>query len=246
VVETHTRPTPYNATDKRAAVRAMFDHIAPGYDRVNRWMTFGLDERWRRAAAIAASLPAGGSALDVGTGTGDLAIALVRSQPDATVIGVDYARGMLHHAPAKATRSGYRHQLHWAASDGARLPFRDAVFDAVTSAFVLRNFADLGVALVEMARVLRPGGQLVALEASPGGSKVWRLAVRAHFTLVVPLLGLVFTGDPAAYHYLGASVEAFLSPQAIANQFADAGLRPREPVLLAGGSIVVHRAERPS
>jgi demethylmenaquinone methyltransferase/2-methoxy-6-polyprenyl-1,4-benzoquinol methylase len=238
------RPIPYGASDKRAAVRAMFDHIAPGYDRANRWMTFGFDAGWRRACAEAAKLQAGETALDVGTGTGDLALALARSQPRARVIGLDYATAMLRHAPAKAQAAGIGGVVAWAAADGLQLPFADDSVEAVASAFVLRNFADLPRAIGEMARVLRAGGRLVALEASPGGNPLWRLGVKAHFALVVPLLGRAFTGHAAAYRYLGASVAAFFAPERIAELFRSAGLEALPPVVLAGGTILVHRGRK--
>ncbi len=224
----------------------MFDHIAPGYDRVNQVMTLGMDGGWRRAAAAMAALPPGGLALDLGTGTGDLALALVRSSPGVRVIGVDYATSMLTVAPGKAKGAGLAGRTAWMAADGHRLPFADNTFDAVASAFVLRNFSDLSGALAEMRRVLVPGGRFVALEASPGGNRLWRAMVALHFRVVVPALGLLLTGDRGAYAYLAASVAGFLNPGEVASLIAEAGLLPEPAVLLAGGTIVVHVGGKPS
>jgi demethylmenaquinone methyltransferase/2-methoxy-6-polyprenyl-1,4-benzoquinol methylase len=237
--------SPGGAPDKHSAVRGMFDSIAPGYDRVNRLMTAGMDASWRRATSGAAQLRPEDTALDIGTGTGDLALELARSQPAAHVVGMDYSAGMLVRAPAKAAAAGLGDRVSWAAGDGQRLPFPEGSFAAVTSAFVLRNFADLPWAVSEMARVLAPGGRLVAMEASPGGSVLMRGLARIHFRWVVPALGWLFTGHGNAYRYLGDSIAAFLAPEEVARVFAAAGLETLPARRLAGGAILVHRALKP-
>jgi demethylmenaquinone methyltransferase/2-methoxy-6-polyprenyl-1,4-benzoquinol methylase len=224
----------------------MFDRIAPGYDRVNQVMTMGLDGGWRRAAASMAALGPGATALDLGAGTGDLSFALARSAPDVHVIGMDYAVRMLAAAPRKARSAGLAAHTSWLAGDGHRLPFADHSFDAVASAFVLRNLADLPAAFAEMRRVLVPGGRCVALEASPGGGLVWRALAALHFRTVVPVLGLLVTGDRRAYTYLGDSVASFLTPGEVATAMAATGLAPEPALLLAGGTIVVHIATKPA
>lgn len=240
-----TEVVPYGARDKGRAVRAMFDHIAPGYDVANRMMSLGLDGGWRRAAARAAGLSAGDVALDVGTGTGDLALALAAAAPGATVVGVDYAPAMLAAAPGKARRTDLAHRTQWARADGHALPFADESFDAVASAFVLRNLSDLPAAMADMARVLKPGGRLVALEASPAASWPWSWVIDTHFRLVVPLLGATLAGDRTAYTYLGASIAAFMAAEEFQRLMGDAGLAPRPAIRLLRGAILIHRGLKP-
>lgn len=234
--------SPAGAADKHAAVQRMFGRIARRYDLMNTVMTGGLDGAWRRRTAQIAMVPEGGRALDVGTGTGDLAMTLARSAPGAYVVGLDYTGPMLALAPHKARERHLGGQTSWVQGDGQRLPFGDNTFDAVTSAFVLRNFADLDAALAEMARVVAPGGRVVALEISPGGLPVWRTFFGVFFQHLVPRLGALIAGDPMAYDYLPASVAAFLTPEEVADRMRAAGLAPQPPRRMMFGSLVIHWA----
>ncbi len=237
--------SPYDASDKHSAVRSMFSRIAWRYDVMNRIMTGGLDGRWRKLAAQAAALPPGGLALDVGTGTGDLAFTLAESAPGVRVVGVDYTGAMLAPAPSKARRAGLGGRTAWARADGHVLPFADDTFDAVTSAFVLRNFSDLPAAIAEMARVTLPGGKVVALEISPEAAKWWRRIFEPYFRHVVPIVGQVVTGDRGAYEYLPASSAAFLAPTEIAGLMRRVGLWPIPVNELLFGSIAIHVGFKP-
>ncbi|MCE7939309.1 MAG: methyltransferase domain-containing protein, partial [Chloroflexi bacterium CFX6] len=136
-------------------------------------------------------------------------------------------------------------RVGWVRGDGQRLPFADAAFDAVTSAFVLRNFADLPAAYADMARVVRPGGRVVALEISPDSAPLWRPLFELYFGRVVPRLGGWITGDATAYRYLPASVAAFLAPDELAAVMRGAGLVPLPPRRLMLGSLVIHIGFRP-
>lgn len=237
--------SPGGAPDKHAAVRRMFGRIAWRYDAMNAVMTAGMDRRWRTAAIRRAALPSGGRALDIGTGTGDLAVALACGAQGVTVVGLDYTLPMLRLAPRKARGRSVGGRTSWVLGDGHVLPFADAAFDAVTSAFVLRNFADLPAALAEMARVTRPGGRVVALEIAPDAARWWRPVFNLYFQHVVPVLGALVAGDRTAYTYLPASVAAFLDADAVARRMAEAGLEPLPPTRLVGGAVAVHVGVRP-
>jgi demethylmenaquinone methyltransferase/2-methoxy-6-polyprenyl-1,4-benzoquinol methylase len=238
--------TPGGAPDKHAAVQAMFGRIAGRYDLMNTLMTGGTDRLWRDVTARAAGLPPGGLALDVGTGTGDMALDLVRVTPNGRVIGLDYTAAMLARAPRKAAARGLAGRAAWVRGDGQRLPFPDDTFAAVTSAFVLRNFASLDQAYAEMARVVKPGGRVVALEISPASGPTWRALFELYFHRLVPLVGRLVSGDPVAYRYLPASVAAFLTPDEVVAVMRSAGLAPLAPEPLLFGSLVVHRGVKPA
>ena len=201
----------------------MFDAIAPRYDMVNRLMTFGLDQGWRRDTIAALALPEGSLVLDVACGTGDLSrLAQRRSY---RVIGADLSRGML-----AANHSG----APLLQADCSQLPFTDGAFDGLVCGYALRNFSDLAGALAETARVLRPGGRLAMLEVDAPTSAFLRTGYDVWFTRVVPLIGAVLS-DSDAYHYLPRSV-AYLPPTPVLRRMLSAagysgvGIRP-----LAGG-----------
>jgi demethylmenaquinone methyltransferase/2-methoxy-6-polyprenyl-1,4-benzoquinol methylase len=190
---------------------------------VNRLMTFGLDQSWRRDTIAALALPEGSLVLDVACGTGDLS-RLARRR-GYRVIGADLSRGML-----AANHSG----APLLQADCSQLPFTDGAFDGLVCGYALRNFSDLAGALTETARVIRPGGRLAMLEVDAPTSAVLRTGYDVWFTRVVPLIGAVLS-DRDAYHYLPRSV-AYLPPTPVVRRmlseagYSGVGIRP-----LAGG-----------
>jgi demethylmenaquinone methyltransferase/2-methoxy-6-polyprenyl-1,4-benzoquinol methylase len=217
-------------------VRAMFDRIAPRYDLLNRAMTAGLDGRWRRTAAALADVAAGDRALDVCTGTGDLAFALAdRVTASGEVVGVDFAEAMLDRARAKA---GGRPGLRFETADALDLPFPDDTFAAATVGFGIRNVDDLDRGIAEMARVVRPGGRVVILEITTPARM--RRFYELWFDRVVPRLGKLLGRDGAAYAYLPASVRRFPEPPELAARMAAAGLRDVRWRPLAFGIVAIH------
>jgi demethylmenaquinone methyltransferase / 2-methoxy-6-polyprenyl-1,4-benzoquinol methylase len=210
-------------------VRTMFDRIAPVYDAMNRTMTAGLDQRWRRLTAEAVVRP-GDRVLDACCGTGDLAVAAARA--GGTVSGLDFSEQMLMRARRKAP------ELEWLRGDLLGLPFPDDSFDAATVGFGVRNVDDLECALAELRRVLRPGGRLGILEITrPRGA----LApfYRLWFDGAVPLMGKLLPGG-SAYSYLPASVRRFPGPEELAALMRAAGFEDVRYRLLAGGIVALH------
>jgi demethylmenaquinone methyltransferase / 2-methoxy-6-polyprenyl-1,4-benzoquinol methylase len=215
-------------------VRAMFDRIAGVYDRMNHVMTAGLDRRWRSRAADLAAVGPGDRALDVATGTGDLAVELAgRVGAAGAVVGCDFSGEML--ALARQKDPGIR----WEQANALDLPYADAEFDAATVGFGARNFSDLERGLGEMARVVRPGGRVVVLEITTPTRPPLSTFFSLWFDRVVPALGRV-AGDPDAYTYLPSSVRRFPGPEGLAAAMSRAGLHHVGWVLTAGGIIALH------
>jgi demethylmenaquinone methyltransferase/2-methoxy-6-polyprenyl-1,4-benzoquinol methylase len=211
------------------AVRTMFDRISPVYDAMNRTMTLGLDQRWRRAAARAVVRP-GDRVLDACCGTGDLAVAAQAA--GGTVTGLDFSDRMLERACGK---SG---EIVWVEGDALAIPFGDGTFDAATVGFGARNLDDLERGLAELRRVLRPGGRLAILEITqPRG--LLEPFYRLWFDRLVPLLGRVLPGG-SAYTYLPASVRRFPGPEELAELLRSAGFEDVRWRLFAGGIVALH------
>lgn len=231
------------AIERTRQVREMFGRIVPRYDLLNRLMSLGMDMRWRRLAAAAAR-PEGAFVLDVGAGTGDLTIELLR-QGARCVVALDVTPAMLAAGRAKALARGAA-GARWLAGDALRLPFPNDTFDAVTNAFVLRNLADLQCGLDEMARVLRPGGRLVCLDMTRPQPGLFARLYRLYFHHLVPPVAGLLSGDRAAYRYLPQSLDAHPDAATLASMIERAGLRDVSVRLLAGGTVALHTAVRPS
>jgi demethylmenaquinone methyltransferase / 2-methoxy-6-polyprenyl-1,4-benzoquinol methylase len=213
-------------------VRAMFDRIAPVYDAMNRVMTMGLDQRWRRLAAEV--VHPGDRVLDAACGTGDLAVAAERA--GGTVTGLDFSERMLERARSKSS------SIEWVQGDVMELPFEDGSFDAATIGFGIRNVSDLEGGLRELARVLRPGGRLAVLEITrPRG--LLRPFFRLWFDVLVPLAGKILPGG-SAYSYLPASVRRFPGPDDLADAMRRSGFENVRYRLLAGSIVALHVGER--
>ena len=212
----------------------MFDRIAGLYDRMNSVMTAGLHHQWRRRAADLAGLSPGGRALDVATGTGDLAIELAaRVAPGGEVVGIDFSEKMLELARAKAGPP-----VRFQSGNALALDYPDAAFDAATVGFGARNFSDLERGLSEMARVVRPGGRVVVLEITTPRRPPLSTFFELWFDHAIPALGRVV--DSQAYSYLPSSVKRFPGPDELAGVMWRCGLREIRYVLTAGGIIALH------
>jgi demethylmenaquinone methyltransferase / 2-methoxy-6-polyprenyl-1,4-benzoquinol methylase len=220
----------------------MFDRIAGLYDRMNTVMTAGLHHQWRRRAADLTALGPGGRALDVATGTGDLALELAeRVSPGGEIVATDFSERMLELARVKvASRSfGPATRVLVRSANALALPFDDDEFDAATVGFGARNFSDLERGLREMARVVRPAGRVVVLEITTPQRRPLSLFFELWFDRVVPALGRL-AGDSDAYSYLPSSVRRFPGPDELAAAMARCGLDDIRYVLTAGGIIALH------
>jgi len=227
--------TARSGTLEEGQVRAMFDRIAGPYDLMNSVMTAGLHHRWRERAVDLARVGPGSRALDVATGTGDLAIELASRGAD--VVGSDFSEGMLDVARRKAPG------LVWERGNALALPYPDASFDASTVGFGARNFSDLAQGLREMARVVRPGGRVVVLEITTPQKPPLSTFFWLWFDRIIPLLGKL-AAEREAYTYLPSSVKRFPGPAELGGVMAAAGLVDVRWILTAGGIIALHSGTR--
>lgn len=217
--------------DKRAVVRAMFDRIAPRYDAMNRLLSVGLDQRWRRAALSLAAVGPEDRVLDLACGTGDFSqLALERG---ARAIGLDFAGEMLRRARRRVAGGVF------VQGDGAALPLADGAVTVAACGFALRNFVSLPEIFEELARVLAPGGRLVLLEVDRPRSALLRGAHSAYFDHVVPLLGGLLS-DRAAYSYLPQSTAYLPEASRLLAALEEAGFEQvaRTGLLLGAAQIL--------
>jgi demethylmenaquinone methyltransferase/2-methoxy-6-polyprenyl-1,4-benzoquinol methylase len=221
----------------------MFDGIAARYDLVNRVISLGIDQSWRRRTVRALKLSEGARVLDLATGTGDLALLIARAVPTAHVVGLDPSSKMLEIASAKVAQAGLAERIELVTGDAEALPFADATFDGVSIAFGIRNVPNRHRALAEMARVTKPGGRVAVLELSePRGGVLGPLA-RFHVHTVVPTIGALLSGAPE-YRYLQRSIAAFPPAEEFAGLMAAAGLEVEAPAALTFGVCHLYAGTR--
>lgn len=201
----------------------MFDAIASRYDLLNRMISLGIDQRWRRRTVAALNLSPGARVLDLATGTADLALLIARTVPDVQVAGVDPSENMLAVGREKVERSGLAGRVQLSAGIAESLPFRGDEFDGTCIAFGIRNVTDRRKALQEMARVTRPGGRVAILELSEPRAGLMGPLARFHIHTVVPWMGSVLSGEKE-YRYLQRSIQAFPAPEDFARLMDSAGL----------------------
>jgi len=223
-------------------VQSMFGRIAGRYDLMNRLMTGGQDARWRRLVIDLAQLPPGGRLADLGTGTGDLALEALSRDPAARAVGGDFTLEMMRVGRKRAAGS----RVRWLGVDALNLPLPAGVFDAVTSGYLMRNVADVGRALAEQYRVLRPGGRVVCLDTTPPPRtrSVLRPFINFHLHVIIPALGRLVAGASDAYTYLPDSTERFLSAEQLAERFTAAGFREVHFKRLMFGTMAIHWGTR--
>lgn len=229
-------PSPAPAPGKGKQVQRLFGGIARRYDLANHLLSGGLDFLWRRRAAKIVAHWAPTRLLDLATGSGDLALALMKRIPAAEIVGADFCLPMLH----EARRKGVPQLVQ---ADALNLPFASESFDALTIAFGLRNMENWERALGEMARVLKPGGHVLVLDFSVP-KRPLRGLYRFYLHRVLPRIAGMVTGDQSAYEYLGASIEEFPQDEKMCALIESAGFREANCQPLTGGIVSLYTAER--
>jgi len=230
--------------DKTAYVRAVFTAIADRYDLINSLLTLGRDGAWRRFAASKCRISPGELALDVATGTGELARHLSRRNHGSPIVGIDFCSGMLLKARAKFVSSSSDNAIELVLGDVLQLPFPDNTFDCVTIGFGLRNFADIDTAFYEIARVVKPRGRVVSLELTRPSSSPVRELHKFVLSRIVSCIGGLISGSKEAYAYLPDSIRGFPSPERVKEIMENAGLHEVEIRRLTLGAATVHVATK--
>lgn len=205
--------TPYGQGGKQEQIRRMFDKIAPSYDRLNHALSLGIDRCWRRTAVDVLGKFKPQQILDIATGTGDFAMLCAERIKPQHIIGADISEGMMAVGREKVKKANMQDIISFQWEDCTKLSFPDETFDAVTSAYGVRNFHDLDAGLCEMQRVLRPDGHLLIVELTPPPHFPMKQLFWIYAHIVMPLLGRLISHDDSAYTYLPASMEAFPQPE---------------------------------
>ncbi|REJ35772.1 MAG: bifunctional demethylmenaquinone methyltransferase/2-methoxy-6-polyprenyl-1,4-benzoquinol methylase UbiE [Bacillota bacterium] len=230
--------------EREQYVQDLFRRVAPRYDFLNRLLSFRRDVAWRRFTARQAGLVPGGRVLDVATGTGDLAFDLAAVVGrEGRVVGLDFTEEMLVRARRKADKLGLGDVCTFVQGNALDLPFGENEFDAATIAFGLRNVVDRERCLLEMKRVVRPGGRVLVLEFSRPVWPVFRQVYLLYFRYVLPWIGRLIQGDPDTYRYLPETVLAFPDQEALAAMMRELGFRNVRYHNLTGGICALHIGE---
>lgn len=212
------------SNSEQEQIYQMFDRIAPTYDKVNRLLSCGRDEAWRKA--VAQCIPSTGhlAVLDIATGTADLLLSMCRTKPHIReAVGIDLSENMLALGRKKAHAAGFFSKVDLIHADARSLPFAALSFDVVTNAFGIRNIVDQKRALNEMERVLKPNGLILILEFSLPINAMLRPLYLAYFRHVLPLVGGLISRDFAAYRYLNRTVEQFPTPEQFSQRLHESG-----------------------
>ena len=217
-------------------VRALFDRIAPRYDLINDLQSFGMHRLWKRRLIALAKPEEGFRALDVCCGTGDLTLSL--ADKCALAVGCDFSPLMLSVARRRAT------SVPFIQADALALPVGSNAFEIVTIGYGLRNLADLRKGIAELIRVTKPGGQLLILDFGKPRNRLWRAVYFSYLRIVVPLFGLIFCADAAAYSYILESLLHYPAQDGVSELLKEAGCDAIEVQNLVGGVMSIHRVRK--
>lgn len=231
---------------RQTYVADLFARIAGRYDLMNSLMTGGMHHRWKRRTARIAAEGQSGTAIDIATGTGDLALVLGQHHGISRAVGVDLLGEMIALAQEKKSRASAPERVSFLLGDALSLPFPDATFACATAGFSLRNMPDLPAAISEMARIIRPGGRMTTLELTPMPSGLKTSLFRLYFHRMVPFIGQIVAGDRTAYTYLPQSVDYFLDADRLAGLFRQVGLVDVGYRKLGFGTVAIHYGTKPN
>ena len=226
-------------------VADLFARISGYYDLMNDVMTLGMHRRWKRRTAQLASESLPGPAIDVSTGTGDLAFLLARRPEREPTVGLDLLPEMIERAKMKPVKRAAG-EVSFLVGDALSLPFADDTFACATAGFSLRNMPDVEQAIGEMARVVKPGGRVALLELSPMESGIRSRFFRLYFHGFVPIVGSLLVRDRAAYTYLPQSVDRFYDADELASILAGSGLVDVYYRRLGFGTVCLHWGDKPA
>ncbi len=194
---------------KKEQVEEMFDNISTNYDGLNRVISMGIDQKWRKKVIDMITAKRPNSYLDIATGTGDLALQFAARLPKTKIVGLDLSEGMLSMARKKVVNTPLEKQIEFIKGDSEALPFDDNSFEAITVSFGIRNFQNLEKGLSEILRVLSPGGIFVILETSVPTKFPFKQGYGVYSKAILPLIGKLFSKDKVAYRYLSESASVF-------------------------------------
>ncbi len=219
-----TKVKPYKNSElgKKEQVANMFDNISKEYDGLNRVISFGIDVKWRKKVVKIVTSHKPGNVLDIATGTGDLAINLVKTGA-SKIVGLDISQGMLDVGKQKISKRQLSDSIDMILGDSENMPFEDHTFDAITVAFGVRNFETLEKGLKEILRVLKPGGVFVILETSVPTKTPYKQGYRFYTKNILPMIGKLFSKDRLAYSYLCESASVFPYGEALNNILREIG-----------------------
>jgi demethylmenaquinone methyltransferase/2-methoxy-6-polyprenyl-1,4-benzoquinol methylase len=227
-------------SDERSKqIQTMFSRITRRYDLMNKVMTGGRDQTWRRIAARELQLGPSGFVLDLATGTADLALAVREAYPNSHLIGADFSETILR-AGVEKTMARSETRIQFAVANALSLPFLDATFDGCVNGFLLRNAVDLPRCLREMKRVVKPGGRVVCMEITHPQTPVFKQLFQLYFYRLVPIIGGVISGDFNAYSYLPNSLTRFPPAEPLKKLMEEVGYRDVRYRLLALGTMAIH------
>lgn len=228
---------------KKPHIREMFDSIAPRYDLLNRVLSGGIDQQWRRKVIkeVLADKPA--RILDIATGTADLAL-LAAGKSDSKIVGVDISEEMLDVGRQKIAQRNLAEQIVLQSGDAEKLPFSDRQFDAAMVSFGVRNFEDLDAGLFQIHRILKPGGKLVVLEFSRPSAFPIKQLYAFYNRFILPVIGRMVSGDSGAYTYLPESISVFPEGADFLAYMERAGFTERKAVRLTFGIASMYVGRR--
>lgn len=237
--------TPYkNSTlTKKEQVATMFDNISGNYDNLNRVISFGIDVKWRKKVLQLVAQNNPKTILDIATGTGDLAILMTKTKAEK-IIGLDISAGMLEIGVKKIADKNLSSKIEMVLGDSESMPFNDDFFDAITVAFGVRNFEHLETGLLEILRVLKPGGIFVILETSVPDKTPYKQGYNFYSKNILPIIGKLFSKDDVAYGYLSESAASFPYGEALNNILRKIGFIDVEALPQTFGVATIYTASK--